>query len=336
VSTSKNPLSPENLSSAATATLKKSRTVKKKPVDQQEQPNKFLEVIAYSAADQFNLSQIRQEFEEGRGLFKFERLPDVDDAITFSSKIPANGKTSRFFVFEHGSVVFWNLPEDSRIDILKHLVKDAPGKHPVISIKDLESESMDYIIDHSVSKSTINKRGEVTLCSNEKSKQGSNGPSKASLPLEQYSVSHAMALSVKLANWEASLDTFADSVQFVAESLSSGRQLTLKKTEVFQKTGQLFQLRHNINLGSNMLDTPDFYWDREDLELLFTNTCNSLSLGKRARLMNDKLSYCYELMQLLISNLDQEHNSKLEWIIIILIAVEILFEIVHFIDKFYT
>ena len=49
--------------------------------------------------------------------------------------------------------------------------------------------------------------------------------------------------------------------------------------------------------------------------------------------MNEKLTYCYELMQLLTSHLDQEHNTKLEWMIIILIAVEVLFEIVHFIEK---
>lgn len=318
----------------ATAKLKKSRTVKKKPVDQEEQPNKFLEVTAYSATEQFNLFQVRQAFEEMRGQFTFERLPEVTDAITFASKLPANS-SCRFFVFDYGSVVFWNLPQESRSDILKMLVKDTPGKHSAVSIKDLESESMDYVIDNSASKSTINKRGEIILSTTDKTKQVNN-QSKFPLALEQYSVSHAMSLSVKLGNWEASLDDFADSVQSVAESMAMGSKLTLTKTQVFQKTGQLFKLRHHINLGSNLLDTPDFYWDREDLEQLFTNTCNSLSLGKRARLMNDKLSYCYELMQLLTSHLDQEHNTKLEWMIIILIAVEVAFEVVHLVDKFYN
>ncbi len=33
--------------------------------------------------------------------------------------------------------------------------------------------------------------------------------------------------------------------------------------------------------------TPDFYWDREDLELLYNKTCNYLDVGRRT-----KVSFC--------------------------------------------
>ena len=32
--------------------------------------------------------------------------------------------------------------------------------------------------------------------------------------------------------------------------------------KVLQKTGEILALRHLINLSSDLLDTPDFYWDR--------------------------------------------------------------------------
>ena len=328
-----------NKGAIGTTPLRKSRPPKIKSLDSDEL-KKFLEVTAYSAADQFNLSSIKERIDDLRGQFVFQRLPEVTDAILFTSKLSSDA--SRIFVFDYGSVVFWNLPLDKRSEILKILTKETSEKHSLKSVNDLESESMDYVIDSSASKSRVNERGEITLTSPEdvkqnkaSSKQGNNNnqQKKPSLELEQYSVSHAMSLSVKLANWESSLDDFADSIAFVAESMASGSKLNITKTQVFQKTGELFKLRHHINLGSNLLDTPDFYWDREDLEVLFKNTCASLSLGKRARLMNEKLTYCYELMQLLTSHLDQEHNTKLEWMIIILITVEVLFEIVHFIDK---
>ena len=41
--------------------------------------------------------------------------------------------------------------------------------------------------------------------------------------------------------------------------------------------------RHELNLSSDLLDTPDFYWDREDLERLYLSTCAHLATGKRTR-----------------------------------------------------
>lgn len=57
----------------------------------------------------------------------------------------------------------------------------------------------------------------------------------------------------------------------------------MSRDEVLQKTGQLFALRHNINLNSNLLDTPDFYWDRAELEKLYQRTSNYFCINKRTR-----------------------------------------------------
>jgi hypothetical protein len=40
-----------------------------------------------------------------------------------------------------------------------------------------------------------------------------------------------------------------------------------------------FLYRHSINLSPDLLDTPDFYWDRDKLELLFQKSCNHLSIA---------------------------------------------------------
>ena len=39
--------------------------------------------------------------------------------------------------------------------------------------------------------------------------------------------------------------------------------------------------------------------------------------------MNEKLTYCCELTDLLSSHLNDKHHTKLEWMIIILITVEV-------------
>lgn len=101
--------------------------------------------------------------------------------------------------------------------------------------------------------------------------------------LEKYTFSNAMALSVKLGIWEATLEKYIDSIEFVTEDLKLGRVIKMSREEVLRKHGELFALRHLINLSSDLLDTPDFYWDREQLELLYSQLCNYYSIPRRTR-----------------------------------------------------
>lgn len=101
--------------------------------------------------------------------------------------------------------------------------------------------------------------------------------------LDKYTFSNAMAQSVKLGIWEASLNRYVDSIEFVTEDLKAGRKLQMTQQEVLRKQGELFALRHRINLSSDLLDTPDFYWERDDLESLYQQICGYFSIAKRTR-----------------------------------------------------
>uniref|UniRef100_A0A8D0GG51 Required for meiotic nuclear division 1 homolog n=1 Tax=Sphenodon punctatus TaxID=8508 RepID=A0A8D0GG51_SPHPU len=89
----------------------------------------------------------------------------------------------------------------------------------------------------------------------------------------------------------------------------------------------LLNLEHRINLSSDLLMTPDFYWDREHLEQLYDKTCQFLSINRRVKVMNEKLQHCTELTDLMRNHLSEKHALRLEWMIIILITIEVLFEL---------
>ncbi|XP_078741883.1 required for meiotic nuclear division protein 1 homolog [Lampetra fluviatilis] len=163
-------------------------------------------------------------------------------------------------------------------------------------------------------------RGEILL--------GVRGHGEAAL-LTKFAFSNALSLSVKLAIWEESLDGFVESIQSIPEQLKSGHSVRLSRAEVMKKIGQLFALRHRINLSSDLLLTPDFYWDREELESLYEQTSQFLSIARRVRVMNEKLKHCSDLTDLMRSHLAEKHALRLEWMIVILIAVEVLFEVVR-------
>lgn len=126
-----------------------------------------------------------------------------------------------------------------------------------------------------------------------------------------------------------------------------------------KKTGELFGLRHRINLSSDLLDLPDFYWEREHLETFYRSTCNYFSISTRLKVslqhnayltfifmfcstthsdffqtMNTKINHCLELVELLSHHLSDKHHIRLEWMIIVLIMVEVGFEIIHYAQLF--
>ncbi|POI27049.1 hypothetical protein CIB84_009203, partial [Bambusicola thoracicus] len=151
--------------------------------------------------------------------------------------------------------------------------------------------------------------------------------------LQKFAFSNALCLSVKLAIWESLLDNFVESIQSIPEVrqvklvtlqiLKSRRKVKLSHADVMQKIGELFALRHRINLSSDLLITPDFYWDREKLEELYDKTCQFLNINRRVKVMNEKLQHCMELTDLMRNHLNEKHALRLEWMIVILITIEV-------------
>ena len=65
--------------------------------------------------------------------------------------------------------------------------------------------------------------------------------------------------------------------------MREGGRLKMSRKEVLQKTGELFNLSHLINLSSDLLDTPDFYWDRDELEKLYSQSQTYFNIRSRTK-----------------------------------------------------
>jgi len=107
----------------------------------------------------------------------------------------------------------------------------------------------------------------------------------------------------------------------------------MTRAEVLRKTGELFSLRNELNLNSDLLDTPDFYWEHEELENLYHKMYNYLSISRRTGVMNEKLAQCCELLELITGYLNDRHHVRLEWMIIALITVEVVLGLSHFVER---
>ncbi|XP_047522938.1 required for meiotic nuclear division protein 1 homolog isoform X3 [Pieris napi] len=151
--------------------------------------------------------------------------------------------------------------------------------------------------------------------------------------LEKYTFSHAMVQSVRLGAWEARLETLASSIRSHTALMESEGAARVEKKEVVRKLGELFSLRHRLTVESDLLDTPDFYWEEENLERLYSNTVAYFTIPRRTRVLNERLSHCVELLELLSSWAADRHHVRLEWMVIALILAEVCFELLHFFER---
>ncbi|KRY22278.1 Required for meiotic nuclear division protein 1 -like protein, partial [Trichinella patagoniensis] len=270
-------------------------------------------IFAFATADSYRFKELIKGIKKENFTVTHisSELPDV---VYVQQKFQQPGEA---FVFYDGGVVFWDFTEKSRREFLNavQLFEESPYEDKIV---ESEEENLSYVFSE---QSKAEFRQETFLLPTQISQETST--------LYKFAVSNAMFLSVKLSIWESLLDDFVASSEDVVEHLQLGR-ITLSKSEVLRRAGKLFMLRHRISLCGDLLDAPDFYWDKQDLERIYSEAFSLFNMGKRTRVVNEKLTYCLELLQLLDGNISQVHSVRLEVMIIVLILIEVLFEILHF------
>ncbi|XP_008063151.1 required for meiotic nuclear division protein 1 homolog isoform X1 [Carlito syrichta] len=275
----------------------------------------LMHCIAFATADEYHLGSLSQDLTS-HGYVEVTSLPrDAANILVMGMESSAKeGDPGTIFFFREGAAVFWNVKDKTMKHVMQVLEKHEIQPYE-IALVHWENEELNYIKTEGQSKL---HRGEIKL------------NSELDLDdaiLEKFAFSNALCLSVKLAIWEASLDKFIESIQSIPEALKAGKKVKLSHEEVMQKMGELFALRHRINLSSDFLITPDFYWDRENLEELYDKTCQFLSITRRVKVMNEKLQHCMELTDLMRNHLHEKRALRLEWMIVILITIEVMFEL---------
>ncbi|XP_057716461.1 required for meiotic nuclear division protein 1 homolog [Corythoichthys intestinalis] len=278
----------------------------------------MMQCIAFATADEYNLPSLAVDLMR-HGFREVDFPRDASNVLVTSSDMSAKADdASLIFFFREGSVVFWNA-EDKTLKTVLRILERHESQPYEVALVHWENEEINYMYGEG---NTKLEHGNFILSKNLEGQE---------LVLEKFAFSNALCLSVKLAIWEVSLDNFVESIQSIPEALKAGARVKLSSADVMQKIGQLFTLRHCINLSSDLLLTPDFYWDRENLEKIYDKTCQFLSINRRVKVVNEKLEHCTQLTDLMRSHLSDKHSLRLEWMIVILITIEVLFEVVRMI-----
>jgi uncharacterized Rmd1/YagE family protein len=228
------------------------------------------------------------------------------------------------FFFMDGTVVTWGLSEDESLRLLEQ-IKPAEME----PYKDIEEEELDFVYDSQLRTGIM---GETIIIGKDESKDESGADSHIGVDSPIYAklaYSNGIARSTKLAVLEEQLDNYLDSTREIPRILARGNKLPWGRQKTLQKVGEILAFRGELNLHSELVETPDLYWAMPQLEEYYNRISKKLDVAVRITILNKKLDYANELAATLRSHLSEKHGLALEWGIIGLIAIEVVFGIIE-------
>lgn len=135
-------------------------------------------------------------------------------------------------------------------------------------------------------------------------------------------IAYVIAQSVALDVYEQKLAAYSEHSRELIEDSDS--YSLFKRTRLARFAKELVLIRHDLLIDLHLLDKPNILWDNEDAEALYNRLASSLELSDRFDVVSYKLGSIKDDIIMVMDITNHKHSSFLEWIIIVLIAVEIV------------
>ena len=134
-------------------------------------------------------------------------------------------------------------------------------------------------------------------------------------------IAHVVSQSVALEVYEQKLVDDSQRSRNLIEA--SDTYSLFKRTRLARFAKQLVLIRHDLLIDLHLLDKPNILWDNEDAEALYNSLASALELKDRFDIVSYKLESIKDDIVMVMDLVNYKHSSFLEWIIIVLIGVEI-------------
>lgn len=252
----------------------------------------------YTTAEKYSLIKLAE-------LLREDEEHEVADLKFFQDSLCAKYADGHVFFFSYGCFATWNLEplqEKQLIDLLRRVAKNPLDYH---------FEEFEYKIGQ---KAQV-VQDIITL------------EEKGDLVIQMLSVSYGLSQSIILSRFEDRVINRIEQTKHIPQELAEKGKISLSGRDIKKQIGSLFMERSSINLHSDILDVPGFFWDHPSHQELYTMTISDQELKARTLVLNTRLNIIRELFEVLNDALHNRHSAILEWIIILLIFIEVVLTI---------
>jgi uncharacterized Rmd1/YagE family protein len=225
--------------------------------------------------------------------------------------IPQN-KQGDVFVFSYGCAVMWGMRNAEEQEMLKTLAQFSTGELPNI-------ETARFAFRYG-SRTEMASHGrfnvDIIMLDSD------------SMQLK-LAFSYGLAQSIQLESYESSVQKTIEMNSHLPIQLAQKGAIHVSRNEISRRMGEIFLARSSINLNSEFLAAPEYFWEHPSLEDYYNMSEKFLDIPRRVKTLNQKLDVLHELFDMLNSQLQHKYTSILELVIIFLIFFEIVLSLLR-------
>ena len=137
-------------------------------------------------------------------------------------------------------------------------------------------------------------------------------------------IADALATSVVLAHDEKNVAKVFDVIEPLARELAEHGRTPGGRRAILKHIGNALLVQHRVSGLVAVAEKPDVLWERQDLERFYARLEDEYELKERADLLTRKLTVITDTAKALADIIDTERSLRLEQIIVLLIALEIV------------
>lgn len=137
-------------------------------------------------------------------------------------------------------------------------------------------------------------------------------------------LSVVLAKSVALEKIEEGLDSLLDKMEEIIDKLERGK-LAISDSKLAKIAGNILKYKFNTISYLMLLDKPDITWINQGSESLYNELSQLFELRDRYDKMKAKSETLMDITEVFTTLTHQKRGNILEWMVIILIAIELVF-----------
>ncbi len=213
-----------------------------------------------------------------------------------------NGEDKFIYIFQYGMVSFFNHEQDEILEIVKKLTAASKGN----------------IVDQ------LSEKIQVEVV------QGQRKVSFDKVILPDFNT-EAIRMVMLNTSQSVALNRYADITEKLLEEtnehttyLEEHGKLDIGGNKLKRFIGKVLNIKNQISENLYIFDAPDVTWENEKLNLLNQELKRTFDLKDRYRNIHERTEIIKENLELFKDIMYHKESSRLEWIIIILILVEVL------------
>lgn len=262
---------------------------------------------AYVVAKEINLNLLANHFSFNKKFRWEETLVLKGDDL---AGIITDGENKFVYIYYFGTIVFANFSEKETLKILKYLaqIEKSINAVPPFAFQD------DF-------KLVINPQEEPSINFEDMVANQFN-----SFYLEI--ISTILAKSVALEKIEREIDKLFDDLEDMVDLLEKGH-FNISDRRLAKISSKILRYKFNSISYIMLLDKPDITWVNEEAGTLYGELSQLFELDERFTVLQQKSETLMDITQSFTGLTHATRGTKLEWMIIILIAFEIILSLLE-------